>query len=187
MGKRPKNQSVTRDLTYTERREKAARLYLSGHTQAETADILGVDQSTVSRDLQAIREVWLEAAVQTFDQIKAQELARIDRLEREYWKAWERSQQDVKVLRQKGRIIDENEKMKTAEAIQVVTSQIGDKSFLEGVQWCIEQRLKIFGIYAAVKVDATWREAAPKGIDVVFERDVEGMIALLTSGNDSSQ
>lgn len=186
MSKRPKNQSITRDLTYTERREKAARLYLSGKTQAEIASILEVNQSTVSRDLDAMRNEWLDRAVETFDQIKAQELARIDRLEREYWQAWEDSKQDDETTRQRGGMT--GEKIAVTAATKTVTKrQTGEKTFLDGVQWCIEQRLKIFGIYAAIKVDTTWRESAPKGIDVVFEADVENMIDLLTTGNVSSQ
>jgi len=38
----------------------------------------------------------------------------------------------------------------------------GDPRFLGGVQWCVEQRLKIFGVYTATRIDMTWREQAER-------------------------
>ena len=143
----------TRVVTnYTERREQVARLYLEGKTQTEIAAKFDVTQATISRDLEAIRQQWVENALVHFDQIKARELARIDKLERENWQAWERSQKDAETVTKKmGKDGDK-------QATIITKGQVGDPQFLRGVQWCIEQRLKIYGVYEAVKLHITdWR------------------------------
>jgi hypothetical protein len=121
-----------------ERRPKVAELYLAGKHQTAIAEVFGVSQATISRDLDAIKKDWQESALVVFDEIKAKELAKVDNLEREYWDAW----QESKVLKSKD---DDGE--------DVRLSKDGDPRFLSGVQWCIEQRLKIFGVYSAAKVE----------------------------------
>lgn len=144
--------STKDETTYTERREQVARLYLAGKSQNEIAAEFNVNQSTISRDLEAIRKQWQEQALLHFDEIKARELARIDRLEREYWQAWERSQEDAETVKQVGTLDSDGKKVKAGKAEKTSKGQSGNPSFLAGVQWCIEQRLKIFGVYEAIKV-----------------------------------
>ena len=140
------------ELNYTERREQVARMYLQGKTQNELAAQFGVNQSTISRDLEAIRLQWQEQALLHFDEIKARELARIDRLEREYWEAWEESKKDAEIVKQIGTLDSEKGKLKAGKAEKTIKVRSGNPSFLAGVQWCIEQRLKIFGVYEAIKI-----------------------------------
>lgn len=160
MKPRQDNKSLEQELNYTERREQVARLYLEGRTQNELAARFGVNQSTISRDLEAIRKQWQEQALRHFDQIKSRELARIDRLEREYWEAWEESKADAETMKQFGTMDNEAGKIKAVRAEKTAKGQSGNPSFLSGVQWCIEQRLKIFGVYEAVKlrIDYSWRD-----------------------------
>lgn len=67
------------------------------------------------------------------DEVILRELNQIDKLGKTYSKAWENS----------------------------LSKSNGDPRFLAGIQWCIEQRLKIFGGYAAVKheVDSSDKQA----------------------------
>lgn len=132
-----------------ERRPKVAALYLAGKVQTEIAAELGVDQATVSRDLKALQKEWSEQALRDLDQAKAEQLAKIDRLEREYWDAWAASQGEQTATSKK--LVRDGEKEK-AEASTRVEVQPGDPRFLAGVQWCIEQRCKILGVNAAVEV-----------------------------------
>jgi len=156
---KPGGVSTQDELNYTERREQVARLYLQGKTQAELATQFKVNQSTISRDLEAIRVQWQEQALLHFDEIKARELARIDRLEREYWDAWEESKKDAETIKQVGTLDSEKGKIKAGKAEKTSKGQSGNPSFLAGVQWCIEQRLKIFGVYEAIKVrNMTWKD-----------------------------
>ncbi len=128
-------------------------LYLQGLLQAEIAARIGVGQATVSRDLKALRKEWLKDSKADFGQAKAKELAKIDRLEREYWQAWRRSCQDAETTTQKG--VTAADKVTRKEVSKTAKGQAGDSRFLAGVQWCIERRCKILGIDAPKSVDMT--------------------------------
>lgn len=65
------------DTARERRRRDAARFYLRGRTQAEVAELLGVAQQTISRDLETVRAEWLASAKLDMDAIKARELAKL--------------------------------------------------------------------------------------------------------------
>ena len=144
MGRGRDRAQLTRD------RRRIADLYLQGKLQAEIAGKLGIDQSTVSRDLKALHREWQQSALVDIDKAKGQELARIDRLEREYWTAWQRSCEDAETVRQEGTKAEGPSKI-----IKTAKGQAGDPRFLQGVQWCIERRCKILGIDAPEKREHT--------------------------------
>ena len=102
----------------------------------------------ISYDLKKIQETWRESALIDIDEAKARELAKVDRLEREYWDAWERSCEDAETIRQEGRPPEEGEKGKPEKVVKTSKGQAGDPRFLAGVQWCIERRCKIIGVDA---------------------------------------
>jgi hypothetical protein len=141
-GKRRGKTQLTRD------RRRVADLYLQGWIQADIADEVGVSQATVCRDLQALQASWLDSALTDFNEAKAQELAKVDRLEREYWQAWQRSCENAETLRQEG-----DPKQPPTKVVKTSKGQAGDPRFLQGVQWCIERRCKILGIDAPQKID----------------------------------
>ena len=64
------------------RRRRVAELRLQHYTECEIAEAVGVAQSTVSRDLAAIRDEWLERRMTAYDDWVAEELAKLDELER---------------------------------------------------------------------------------------------------------
>ena len=73
------------------RRRNVARLYLQGLTQEEIAEQVGVDQATVSRDLEAMRkQLWGEAE-EDLQELRTKELQRLSMIEEQAWEAWERS------------------------------------------------------------------------------------------------
>jgi hypothetical protein len=119
-----------------------ADLYLQGWLQADIAEEVGVSGATVSRDLKVLQSKWLASALVDFNEAKSQELAKIDRLEREYWHAWARSCENAEQMTQEG-TPDSVEKVKKTSK-----GQAGDPRFLQGVQWCIERRCKILGVDA---------------------------------------
>jgi len=134
-------------------------MYLSGTVQAEIADQLKVNQSTISRDIKALQAAWLESALIDIDEAKARELAKVDKLEREYWTAWERSCEDAETVRQKGKPGAGG--IATESIEKTSKGQAGDPRFLAGVQWCIERRCKIIGIDAPAKTEHTGRDGGP--------------------------
>lgn len=95
----------------------------------------------VSSDVATILKRWQERAATAIDQRRAEELARIDRLEAEYWDAWERSKESAKTISRKGESVS-----------QVLRDSDGDPRFLQGVERCIEMRIKIFGLAAPTKI-----------------------------------
>jgi hypothetical protein len=125
-----------------------AAAYLRGLTQWEIAREEGLNQSQIARDLQAVREEWLSSAVRDFDARKAEELARLDSLEREYREAWERSCRDREVRTAKtvtgkeGEVIGREEVLRTERTEQ----RDGDPRFLDGALRCVLARCKIFGL-----------------------------------------
>ena len=155
-GKRRSAAQLARD------RRKTADLYLQGWLQADIAGFLGISQSTVSNDLKALQGQWLQSALLDFDEAKARELAKVDRLEREYWAAWERSceAEEMVTQRTKGDVErwqdDESGKFvasRPADVTKARKERIGDPRFLQGIQWCIDRRCKILGVDAAQKVN----------------------------------
>lgn len=131
--------------------------YLRGKTQMDIAAALGITQQQVSQDIKELRRRWREAGIRDINAAQEQELAKIDNLEVEYWRAWERSCAAA--------VTETKRQSKRGEADtkeqQIVTKdQIGDPRFLQGVQWCIERRCKILGFDAPVRQDVTSGGAA---------------------------
>ena len=122
-------------IALNQRREKVANLYIQGWTQAAIAEELQISQPTVCTDLRRIQEAWRESMVRDFDLARELELKKLDRIEREAWAAWERSQKPL----QSAHIHDESHQRKTR---RLVKNQYGDPRFLEIVNRCIAQRLR---------------------------------------------
>lgn len=66
------------------RRTQVAVLRLTHLTQREIAKRLGVSVGTINADLQAIREEWAERRATAYDDWVAEELAKLDSLERAF-------------------------------------------------------------------------------------------------------
>jgi hypothetical protein len=150
------SETVQRKTEIGNRRQQVAALYLRGVSQADIGDQLGVDQSTISRDLTELRKEWLERSINHIDQKKAIELAKLDRLEVTYWEAWERSLKNAET-----EIVRETPLGHSIRETKSV-GQSGNPAFLEGVLKCIAQRCAILGIEAAKKMDVTTRGEAIK-------------------------
>jgi len=138
-------------------RQAIADWYCQGLTQAAISERINADpergytltQQTISNDLRAIQAEWLKSSIRDFDEMRAQELAKIDRLEREYWRGWERSCEDAETVRKEGPASGVEKIVKTEKG------QAGDPRFLSGVERCIERRCKLLGLDAPVKQDIT--------------------------------
>jgi len=146
-------------------RRRIAEMYLHGVLQADIADELHIDQSTVSRDLKALQDEWRASSLIDIDEAKARELARIDELERTYWDGWRRSKEDAEIERK--RVTEGGKDGRKYEAGTETKGQVGDPRFLQGVQWCIERRCKVIGIDAPTKQEIR----VPDGVEtrVIFE------------------
>jgi hypothetical protein len=111
-------------------RAEITRRYLLKHEpQREIACELGISQQSVSRELGQAQKEWKETARVDYDLWVVEELLRLGMLEAEFWKSWERSQQDVTKLVNYSR-----------------TSRTGDPKLLEGILKCIETRSRLLGL-----------------------------------------
>ena len=133
----------------SERRKRVAELYLQGWWQTDIAKEVKVTQSQVSQDLSILRRLWQQSSMVNIDKIKAKELAKIDRLENEYWIAWENSKKaTIRTMEKEvtgGFAHDETGKTETTTS--------GDPRFLQGILQCISKRCEIFGINAPKEID----------------------------------
>lgn len=147
MARRRKRGQLVRD------RRRIADLYLQGWAQTDIADELALHQTTVSRDIKTLHKDWLESSLLDFSDAKSQELAKVDRLEREYWKAYHRSLMDAEQITKEGTSFNEDtQDIAIINKIAKITKkQAGDPRFLQGIQWCIDKRCSILGLDAPEK------------------------------------
>lgn len=156
-----------RQMDDTRLQAQACELYLQGYTQATIGDRLNIKPAKVSSLLIKLREQWLAAALIDFDTKKAEELAKIDRLESVAWEAWYRSCKPESTKRHRreneARMVEEEvedsegeqegttlvRRLVPARSIEEESSKgrYGDPKLLERISWCIDTRLKILGAY----------------------------------------
>lgn len=139
--------------------ELAKRYLLGGEDQAEIAEDFGVTQGTISNDLKELEHRWQASSLVDVDEARKREIAHINALQREYWQAWLRSKKDAEI-----KTVKESDKGKERKIVR--KGQVGEIRFLEGIEWCIEQRAKIWGIYEPEKFQfIDWKEEVEqKGI-----------------------
>src|SRR5262249_16220414 len=125
--------------------------------------------------LNAVRQEWLQSSLLDFNARKAEELARIDRLEREYWSAWEASKKERQTSTTEQTTDAEGEKLKAG--IRKV-EQTGEPRYLAGVERCIEQRVKSLGLNAPTETRLTGQDGGPVRFSleetITADRELEG-------------
>lgn len=191
-----------------EDRVQIIKMALEGYTQGEIAEWLnhhrpyrlGVTQ--IWKDLKAVRKQWVEMYLTDYDQLKAQEIARIDNLERAAWEAFYRSVNDKETI--VSTKVDDHTGASNTDA-KVIGSTYsrtkiegkkekrdGDVKFFDTIKWCIEQRCKIYGFNAPTTQNliVDWKEEAKKnGIanpSEMFNELVARFVAEGTSDGDES-
>lgn len=148
-----------RRLKIESRRTKVIALYCQGWTQQEIAEELdaeyGVTQQQISLDIAAVQKEWTTNRMETLDEAKARELAKIDALEAQAWESFWKSCGTIvkKTMRLKGQTKDADGKASGGdkEVSQVEYESAGEERYLARVAWCIDERCKILGLHAAQK------------------------------------
>lgn len=179
----------------------ASELYLKGYTLPEIAEKVSenrpysLSKSQIFYDLQDIRQTWIQSAILDFTTHQAQELAHIDNLEKSYWEAWEKSLQKqeithVEKTEDKTGIsqVPSYSRTKTRKEIK---ERDGNVTFLQGVQWCIEERCKILGLFAPTRINVNdWRkEAELAGVynpNEIFNDVVSKFVSAIEAGETIS-
>ena len=170
-----KRGSAQHRLVLIERKREISELYLQGWVQDDIADKLGISAAQVCQDLKKIREAWQEKVLLNFEERKMVELARIDQLELWATDAWHKSCADaetktIKVEKamqvvkkdagsagkgskdrgKKGMVGSAVPEVKMVPVRRYVEEQrkgqTGNPAFLDRIAWCIETRMRIFGV-----------------------------------------
>lgn len=130
-----------RKTAIAERRKHVADLYVQGYMQWQIAEKLNVTQGTICTDLQRLHKEWRESRIRDFDAARELEIQKLDRLEREAWAAWERSQKPSQSAEFKDDALNTPTKKR-------VKNQNGDPRFLVVVHQCIASRRALLGLDA---------------------------------------
>lgn len=149
------------------RQAQVAEMYCRGVRQVDIARELGVTQGQVSKDLAAVRKAWMASSIRAFDQHRAEQLARIDEIERQAWAGWLRSVGTQRQTTNKTRVkggpagagAGDDQQPAAApddllEETIVEHEDAGDSRFLDRMAWCVSERCKILGLYAPVRTEA---------------------------------
>jgi hypothetical protein len=142
--------STKKTTALVDRRRRVAEAYLRGLSQYKIAEAEGVNHGQISRDLAVVREEWKAAASLAFGEHVAQQLAKLDKLERTYWEAWERSKRTATAATQPASTtamdLDGSPVPGNLDA-ETGHDRPGDPRFLAGVESCIDRRCRILGLY----------------------------------------
>ena len=130
-----------RKTEIAERRKHVAELYVKGFKQTAIAQELKVGQATICNDLQRLQKEWRESRIRDFDTAREMELQKLDRLEREAWAGWERSQKPSQSA-------DFKDDTGNTPSRKRVKNQNGDPRFLVVVHQCIASRRALLGLDA---------------------------------------
>lgn len=144
--KRPNNKS-SQVIAVEQRRSKVMALRIRGFRPFEIAEKLGVTREQVDADVRRVRQEWAQARQDDLNGMIAEQLAKIDALEREAWDAWERSKLPA-VMHKTGKSIKRGEWEE-----ETTKEQVGDPRYLDTLAKLWDQRAKILGLNAAEKVD----------------------------------
>lgn len=165
-------------------RAQIARRRLMGESQARIAASLRISQQLVSRELRSLQEEWQRNASIDFAMLRAEQLATLNMLQSDYWRAWERSCLDeVVTVYQEAetgdlvRQVDEvppkgdndNDGPHPVDipsathivAYEQTTNRAGNPAFLKGVGKCISEKTRLFGLDDPQLIAATQRSSAP--------------------------
>lgn len=150
-----------REMAKAARRARIAELYLSGVTNyMEIARQVGLkigasSNQVIMKDLKSLRELWKIESVRDFDEAKGLELAKIDRVEAELWKAWESSKKPVYTRRvKKERTINTSpsasgsrfKMIPTEKEVRKEEKAGGDPRYMNLILQCVDRRCELLAL-----------------------------------------
>jgi hypothetical protein len=156
--------SVTSPAELQERRRQVEDRYLQGMAIADIASELALEQKTVSSDLRWIRVAWTRERQDEGAGRLELELRKIDRLEREAWDAWLRSQKDLDATK----VSRDGAKEKAERTLR---KQTGDPRFLAVVKDCIDRRCRLLGMLGTAQKKNASEKPLPAVEVVVRDAD----------------
>ena len=157
------NGRAQQKVNLANRRRQVAEMYNEGRFQSDIAADLGVNQSTVSRDIAWNLKQWALLTVRDIDLAKGEELAKINKLEREWWGLYTYSKefQEREFTTADGKT--------TIIHVPQAGRDFGNPKYLRGVRDCIKDRIELLGLAAPIRIQGEiidWRTKAIEGIQL---------------------
>lgn len=171
-----------------DRQAKIAKMYLEGKTQIEIAIILKCAVGTVNRDLKILEKRWLESALSDTDKRKAEEIAKINRLEAQAWDSFFESRKVIEKGEGRRKKPPQKSGGKPSESTSHFSKQTisaGDPRFLSIISECIERRCRIIGIDAPGKIELSGRDGGAIEYETRSEIAIHQLAGLLKSNGVS--
>ena len=118
--------------------ERISTWYLRGYSVPEIMAEFNIEQNLIEGVLEQLKQKWHEEATESPRKRREKELAKINMLEKEAWKGWDRSRETVETSD-----TDKGMPIEYADSVHKVkkTSKAGEIVYLKMIQWCISQRL----------------------------------------------
>ncbi len=157
-----------------------SELYLKGKTHQEIAEVISADperpytltRTTISNDLVAIRRLWAENATADIQELVNKQLATLDNLEAETWRAYERSVEDAEssttVIKEKDTAGDKKGQARETVATVHSKGQAGDVRFLNTILGIVKERCAILWIGVSSKLEGM-AKGVPDGYEFTFK------------------
>lgn len=121
-----------------------ARLVIrQGVKPRRIAEKLRISESKARSALKRIRRQWMRRMDQSFDRLIAEEVARLDEVERAAWEGWDRSLRDE--ISQTSKDISGSDSDKHEATIKR-TSKAGAPAFLATIASAVKQRSELLGL-----------------------------------------
>jgi hypothetical protein len=146
------NTAASREAMIDDRRARVASYKVQGLSIRKIVAALAKDKcvnpdsgrpwntATIQSDLVHLTEVWKASALRDITQVKADELAKLDELEREAWQAWRRGIGRKQIRTTKTGGVDGGSVSLKTETLN------GDPRFLALVLDCQQRRAKMLGL-----------------------------------------
>lgn len=153
-----KNKRYNRDLSLSPAKARSQTwhativdYYLKGSSYLEIVELahrkIGKRFTTayIGRCVKAAAKEWTKTRSDYIDRQKSLELAKINRLEMEYWTAWEASR-SIQKSKSKTKEATPKGGLKISHIRDDEKTSAGDPRFLQGIQWCVDARIKVLGL-----------------------------------------
>lgn len=173
-------------MTTQEKLAEFSEMLLTGYTQTEIALAFGVTRPAITNIVEKLEAEWIERRHNAMDAHFGRQLAKLDRLEAEYWEGWRRSQVERAV--KSSRQVKRNGGRTTLDAdgnVSAVTptelteaslrteTALGNPAFLAGVERCIQERSRLLGLYAPEQIDAHVSFTLADAFDAAVSKTIE--------------
>ena len=130
--------------------------YVMGVPQYEIAAEIGISQGQVSQDIKKLLKRWEASQVQKIDVLKAEQLLRINKIEREAWDQWNKSKTTPRKVVTKSHSGSASKPTPEFARMSTTTEDaMGDPAYMGHIMWCVSERSKLLGLYAPKKIANT--------------------------------